>query len=89
MNSYGEVTTKVPKFGTTRLKSLLRSIPRTRSRPGGDTFPSGLLYKPLFIVMSGHPHPGEVDVEVPDIPAGPATGGYATCAGGEHQTSRA
>ena len=42
---------KGPKIGTTRQKSLLSCIPRTRSRPGGDTFPSGLLYKPLFIVM--------------------------------------
>ena len=40
------------KIGTTRQKSLLRCIPRTRSWSGGDTFPSGLLYKPLFIVMS-------------------------------------
>ena len=38
MNSYGEVATKVPKFGTTRLKSLLSIIPRTRSQPGVDTF---------------------------------------------------
>ena len=34
---------------TTRLKSLLRCIPRVRSRPGGDTFPNGLLFKPIFI----------------------------------------
>ena len=41
------------KIGTTRLKSLLRKIPRTITRAGGDTFPSGLLYKPLFLVLGG------------------------------------
>ena len=46
-----KVNTTVPKFGSTRLKSFLRSIPRIRSLPGGDTFPSGLLYKPLFILL--------------------------------------
>ena len=46
-----KVNTTVPKFGSTRLKSFLRSIPRIRSLPGGDTFPSGLLYKPLFMVL--------------------------------------
>ena len=40
------------KIGTTRLKSLLRKIPRTITRAGGDTFPSGLLYKPLFLVLT-------------------------------------
>ena len=40
------------KIGTTRVKSLLRKIPRTITRAGGNTFPSGLLYKPLFLVLN-------------------------------------
>ena len=49
------------KIGTTRLKSLLRKIPRTITRAGGDTFPSGLFYKPLFLVMALE---GTIDIRI-------------------------
>ena len=52
------------KIGTTRLKSLLRKIPRTITRAGGDTFPSGLLYKPLFLVFGGISRSEKTDLEI-------------------------